>query len=151
MEELLQTKPSEELIRLPTDTSAPPRLRFRCMSKALSLFTPAVLAFCAVASVSAQDSAPSKQRFQISSTAPQSIVQKGDRLQIQTVAPLMDNPPEVTVVDFGPRGWVLVTYDKKFLKLATEAAPEQQVAEKYEVWINFDHVIAVKRIPADRK
>ena len=40
------------------------------------------------------------------------------------VAPLMENPAEVTIVDFGPRGWVLVTYDKKYLKLATEANPE---------------------------
>jgi hypothetical protein len=28
------------------------------------------------------------------------------------VAPLMENPAEVTIVDFGPRGWVLVTYEK---------------------------------------
>jgi len=63
----------------------------------------------------------------------------------------MENPAEVTIVDFGPRGWVLVTYDKKYLKLATEANPEREVAEKYEVWINFDHVIAAKRVPPDRK
>ena len=91
------------------------------------------------------------ERFQIGTGAPQSIVQKGERLQIQTVAPLMDNPPEVTVVDFGPRGWVLVTYDKKFLKLQTDKNPEQEVAERYQVWVNFDHVIAAKKIPVDRK
>jgi len=36
----------------------------------------------------------------------------------------MENPAEVTIVDFGPRGWVLVTYEKKYLKLVTEANPE---------------------------
>ena len=119
------------------------------MSKRLLLFLPAALAVSPL--LGADDPGPAKLRFQIGATAPQSIVQKGDRLQIQTVAPLMDNPAEVTVVDFGPRGWVLVTYEKKFLKLATEKTPEQQVPEKYEVWINFDHVIAIKKIPAQSK
>jgi hypothetical protein len=119
------------------------------MTKRLLLFIPAALAMSPL--LGADDPSPAKLRFQIGASAPQSIVQKGDRLQVQTVAPLMDNPSEVTVVDFGPRGWVLVSYEKKFLKLATEATPERQVAEKYEVWINFDHVIALKKIPADSK
>src|SRR4051794_28809268 len=99
-----------------------PGRRFRGMTKRI-LLLPLLMAFSPLAGAGDAPTAnvlkPS-DRFQIGTGAPQSIVQKGDRLQIQTVAPLMDNPPEVTVVDFGPRGWVLVTYDKKFLKLATE-------------------------------
>jgi hypothetical protein len=99
-----------------------------------------VLAAQAIAEPVATDSSLKRtERFQISTGAPQSIVQKGERLHLQTVVPLADNPPEVTVVDFGPRGWVLVSYERNL------NVPSQG-SERCETWINFDHVVAARKI-----
>ena len=74
-----------------------------------------------------------------------SIAKKGEKFRLQTVTKLADEPGEVTVVGFGPKAWVLVEYDRAFSRRNATGALED-VKEKVQLWVNFDHVIAAKRI-----
>jgi len=74
-----------------------------------------------------------------------SIVQKGDRLRLQTITPLTDRPDEVTVIAVGPKAWVLCEYERKFVRRNAEGATED-AKETVQLWVNFDHVIAASKV-----
>lgn len=75
-----------------------------------------------------------------------SIVKKGEKLRLQTVVKLTDDPSEVIVIGFGPKAWVLVEYEVTLARRNAEGAAEQ-AREKVQIWVNFDHVISAKQIP----
>jgi hypothetical protein len=70
---------------------------------------------------------------------------KGDHLRLQLVSPLQDGAStDVTVQDFGPSSWVLVEYERVFSKPGESGLKN----EKAQIWINFNHVISAKLLPA---
>jgi len=78
-----------------------------------------------------------------------SIAQKGDRLRLQTVTPLTDQPGEVTVIALGPRAWVLCEYERKFVRRSADGATEE-AKETVQMWVNFDHVISARKIASGK-
>jgi len=76
-----------------------------------------------------------------------SIVKVGEIYQLETSAPLIDGPDRVTVAAYGPGSWVLVDYEASVLTPG-ETKPTPR---KSQMWINFDHVVAARRIsPANQ-
>src|SRR4051812_33346086 len=70
------------------------------------------------------------------------VVKKGEIYQLETVAPLIDGPDRVTVLEYGPKNWVLVEYEVSVL-LRGELQPRNR---KTQMWVNFDHVVAARKI-----
>ncbi len=70
------------------------------------------------------------------------FLKTGDRLRLQTSAPLLDQASEVTVVEVGPESWILVEYQRTFLKPGESGAK----TEAAQMWVNFEHVIAFKKL-----
>ena len=82
--------------------------------------------------------------FTLAATADDRLtfIKTGDHLRLQATASLPDQPGEVVVLEVGPQGWVLVEYDRTFLKPGESGAK----TEKAQLWVNFAHVISVKKI-----
>jgi hypothetical protein len=70
------------------------------------------------------------------------VVKAGETYQLETISPLVDNPDRVTILRFGPKSWVYVEYQQSVLKPG-ELLPSNR---KGEMWVNFDHVIAARKI-----
>lgn len=73
------------------------------------------------------------------------VVKAGEVYQLETISPLVDQPDRVTILSFGPKSWVYVEYEQSVLKPG-ELLPSNR---KGQMWVNFDHVIAARRITAE--
>jgi hypothetical protein len=70
------------------------------------------------------------------------VLKPGETYQLETISPLVDNPDRVRILSFGPKSWVLVEYEQAVLQPG-ETLPANR---KGRMWVNFDHVIAARRI-----
>jgi len=70
------------------------------------------------------------------------MVKKGEVYQLETIAPLMDGPDRVVILEFGPKAWVLVEYEASVLAQG-ELLPKMR---KGKMWVNFDQVVAARKI-----
>ena len=73
------------------------------------------------------------------------VVKAGETYQLETISPLVDNPDRVKILSFGPKSWVYVEYEQSVLKPG-ELLPSNR---KGQMWVNFDHVIAARKITPD--
>lgn len=71
-----------------------------------------------------------------------SMVKKGEVYQLETVAPLIDGPDRVTILEFGPKAWVLVSYETSVLSQG-ELLPKMRNGQ---MWVNFDQVVAARKL-----
>ena len=101
------------------------------------------LILAAMLSVASAQPVPTESTVPITEDL-QAIAKKGDRLRLQAITALMDDAKEVTVLGFGPGAWVLVEYERTYLKPGESGLKK----ERSEMWVNFNHVIAAKRIEA---
>lgn len=92
----------------------------------------------AVAGVFAVSTAAAQDNARIENT----VLKAGEVYQLETISPLVDQPDRVTVLSFGPKSWVYVEYEQSVLKPG-ELLPSNR---KGQMWINFDHVIAARKI-----
>jgi len=70
------------------------------------------------------------------------MVKRGEVYQLETVTPLIDGPDRVTILGLGPKSWVLVEYEASVLT-AGELQPKLR---KGQMWINFDQVVAARKL-----
>jgi hypothetical protein len=49
------------------------------------------------------------------------------------------------VIAVGPKAWVLCEYERKFARRNAEGATED-AKETVQLWVNFDHVVAARKI-----
>jgi hypothetical protein len=96
------------------------------------------LGFAAVAGAVALSTAIAQDNTRIENT----VVKAGEVYQLETISPLVDQPDRVTILSFGPKSWVYVEYEQSVLKPG-ELLPSNR---KGQMWVNFDHVIAARKI-----
>ena len=70
------------------------------------------------------------------------FLKAGDQLRLEFVSPSPSQVNKATVVEVGPQSWVLVEYDRSFLKPGESGAK----TEKTQVWVNFAHVVSAQKI-----
>lgn len=73
------------------------------------------------------------------------MVKKGEVYQLETIAPLIDGPDRVVILEFGPKAWVLVEYEASVLAQG-ELQPKLRNGR---MWVNFDQVVAARKIVPD--